>query len=82
MDVICTCCRCSWDEQTGYYHYKGEIAQPCRECRKDTRSIHYLNNREHILDEQRSTYYAQHEAKKAYYRSYRQRQRQQARAQV
>lgn len=75
--VQCTCCGCSWDE-SGFYHYKGEIAQPCKECRKNTKSIHYLNNRDKILDTQRASYYAQHEARKAYYRSYRRNQRAQA----
>lgn len=78
--VKCTCCGCSWDENDGFYHYKGEIAQPCKECRKNTKSIHYLNNRDRILDEQREAYYSQHEARKAYFRQYRRQTRAQASA--
>lgn len=77
--VECTSCGCSWDE-SGYYHCKGELQQPCKECRKDTKSISYLNNRDSILEAQRTAYYSNHEAAKAYYREYRRSQRAQATA--
>jgi hypothetical protein len=77
MLTPCSACGCVWDE-SGYYHYKGDIEQPCIECRKDTKSVHYLNNRDRILAQQRESYYAQHEARKAYFRDYRRNQRAQA----
>jgi hypothetical protein len=64
-----------WDE-SGFRHSKeGEIIQPCIECRKDADSIHYLNNRDQILETRRVAYYADHEARKAYFRQYRRNQR-------
>jgi hypothetical protein len=68
--VICTSCGCSWDD-TGYYYCKGRVQQPCIECRKDAKSIDYLNKRDSILEAQRTAYYTDHEATKAYYREYR-----------
>ncbi len=70
----CTSCGCSWDD-SGFYHCKGDIVQPCRECRLDAKSINYLNNRDTILEAQRTAYYADHETRKAYYREYRREQR-------
>lgn len=72
--VTCTACGCSWDE-SGYYHCKGCLVQPCKECRLDRRSIAYLNNRDRILETRRTAYYDNHEANKAYYREYRRAQR-------
>lgn len=69
--VKCSRCGCSWDETTGYYHCKGVIQQPCKECRLDAKSIRYLNNRDSILESQRNAYYEDHEASKEYYRLYR-----------
>ena len=70
MKRLCTCCGCLWDE-SGYYTSKGEIVMPCKECRKDSKSVSYLNNRDQILEAQRSAYYADHEKRKAYFREYR-----------
>lgn len=78
--VICSCCGCSWDKDSGYYHSKGVPQQPCRECRLDSKSIAYMNNRESILEAQRTAYYTDHERRKAYYREYRRSQRAQATA--
>ena len=77
--IECTSCGCCWGE-SGFYTRKGEIVQPCRECRLDTKSIHYLNNRQEILETQRTAYYADHEARKAYFRDYRRNRRAQATA--
>lgn len=77
MEHTCTSCGCCWDE-TGFYVYRGEIVQPCRECRKDSKSIYYWNNQHAILEAQRQAYYADHEARKAYFRNYRQQRRAQA----
>lgn len=70
METICSCCGCSWDD-SGYYHCKGVLRQPCKECQLDRKSIRYLNNRESILAAQRNAYYEDHEASKAYFREYR-----------
>ena len=78
--LTCSCCGCSWDEESGYYRQNGVAVQPCIECRLDSKSIAYLNNRDSILEAQRAAYYADHEAKKAYYRQYRRLQRAQATA--
>lgn len=70
MLIRCSACGCEWGDD-GFYTQGGEIVQPCRECRKDAKSIHYLNNRDRILEAQRSAYYADHEVHKAYFREYR-----------
>lgn len=79
MEHICTTCGCQWDE-SGFYLYQGEIEQPCRECRKDAKSIYYYRNQLDILEAQRKAYYADHEARKAYFRDYRRQKRQLATA--
>lgn len=68
--ITCSCCGCSWDKNSGYYHCKGELRQPCRECQLDAKSIRYLNNRESILEAQRNAWYKDHEASKARNREY------------
>lgn len=73
--VECTSCGCQWDAESGYYYSKGELQQPCKECRKDAKSIRYLNNRDSILEAQRAAYYTDHEAQKAYFKEYRRNQR-------
>jgi hypothetical protein len=70
----CSACGCCWGVD-GFYSHDGEIVQPCKECRKDAKSIYYLNNRDSILEAQRTAYYRSHEARKAYYREYRRAQR-------
>lgn len=77
--MICSQCGCCWDEDE-YYTTNGEIEMPCKYCKLDAKSIHYVNNRDRILEAQREAYYANHEARKAYYREYRRQQRAQASA--
>lgn len=68
--VKCTKCGCSWDGESGYYHCHSVLQQPCRECRLEAKSINYLNNRDSILEAQRTAYYNDHKANKAYHREY------------
>ena len=79
MLTPCTACGCSWDDD-GFYHSNGEIVQPCKVCRCDTASIYYANNLETIREKQRAKYHADLEAKRAYFRTYRQSRRSQASA--
>lgn len=76
--VTCSSCGCSWDEHDGFYQCKGVLQQPCKECRKDAKSIRYLNNRDRILEAQRAAYYTDHDAQKAYFREYRRKRAQPA----
>jgi hypothetical protein len=72
--VECSSCGCCWDAENGYYYCKGKLQQPCKECRKDAKSVRYLNNRDRILEAQRTAYYANHEVSKIYFREYRRNQ--------
>jgi hypothetical protein len=78
--VKCSSCDCCWDADNGYYHSKGELQQPCKECRKDAKSIRYLNNRDSILEAQRTAYYTNHAEQKEYFKEYRRNQRTQTAA--
>lgn len=68
MLVTCTSCGAQWHAED-YYTSKGVIKQPCAECRKDSSSIYYNNNRDAILEARYQAYHdpATHEAKKAYF---------------
>jgi hypothetical protein len=72
--IPCSACGCCWDE-SGYYTYKGDIEQPCKECRLDTSSVYYLNNAEQVRERKRQAYYQDVERKREYYRNYRRQQR-------
>lgn len=76
---VCTSCGCEWDAE-GFYHSNDEVIQPCKLCRCDTSSIYYANNAEAIREKQRAAYYADLDAKRAYFRNYRQARRTQASA--
>ncbi len=81
MLTPCTACGCCWDDD-GYYHYKGEIQQPCRVCRCDTSSQYYLNNHTEIRERQNAAYHADIEAKRKYQREWKRQRRGQAIAQM
>jgi len=72
--ISCSSCGCCWDE-SGYYFYKSEVEQPCKECRLNTSSVYYLNHAEEIRERKRQAYYQDVERKRAYYRNYRRQQR-------
>jgi hypothetical protein len=74
MLTPCTACGCCWDDD-GFYHYKGEIQQPCVLCRQDTQSINYWNNRETILAKQRESYHADLERNREFRREQKRQQR-------
>lgn len=72
----CTSCMCEWDADEGFYRTAdGAIAQPCKVCRCDSSSVYYWNNAEAVREAKRTAYYADLEAKRAYYRTYRQARR-------
>jgi hypothetical protein len=76
--IPCSQCGAVWDEE-GYYHRtNGDLAQPCKVCCSDAKSIYYVNNLETIREKQREAYYRDLDRKREYYRKYRRMQRAQA----
>lgn len=86
MDDIkrCSRCLCEWPRTIEYYGRSSKTRDgfrpECKLCHADDDSADYYRNQFDILDKRRDGYHANLDAKRAYFREYRQRQRQTAKA--
>jgi hypothetical protein len=80
-DLIKKCSKCELPyAATEEYFYPDPrttdgLRSECKTCTCDSVSIDYYENQFDILEKRREAYYADHEAKKAYFREYRRKQR-------